>query len=156
MDSWDPAISLICRRQDFGNFGIGNSAGEGNELREIEVIAQGDQVLEAIARPDEREADVTTADLAHDDVGELQHEVDAILWSHHADVCNQIALVALRCRIGDDGAMESGRIGTGADDRNLRGIDAVTARDELSVGVVRRDDVVCRTDRARSISRSAQ
>ena len=107
-----------------------------------------DQIFEAVACPDECKANVTTTQLVHDDVCQLQHQIDAILRSHHADVRNQIRLVSLQARFRGGGPMESGRVGPGADHCDVRGVDAVAPQNDLSIGVVGGDHVIRRPDRA--------
>ena len=57
---------------------------------EVEAMAQRDQVVEAVAGPDEGEADVATSESVHDVIGHLQDEVDAVLRPHHTQVGGQM------------------------------------------------------------------
>jgi len=85
--------------------------------------------------------------LPHDDIGHLQHEIDAILRPHHADVRSQVPPVSSQAWLSS-GPTESYGIRTGADDSDLRRVDTVTPEDNPSIGVVGGDDVVCRLDGA--------
>ena len=89
--------------EDCGHVRIGDPSGERDEVRQVEAVAQRDEIVEAVARSDEGEADVATPESVYDVIRHLQYEVDTILWPHHTQIGSQMgsgsseARLALRC-----------------------------------------------------------
>ena len=52
--------------EDRGHVGIGDASGERDEVGQVETVAQRDEIVEAVARSDEGEADVAPPELVHD------------------------------------------------------------------------------------------
>ena len=75
------SASTASRRDDV----VRHPAGELDVVREVELVAERDELVEAVAGPDQREADVVASELVDDDVGRPHDEVDAVLRSHDAE-----------------------------------------------------------------------
>ena len=90
-------------------------------------MAQRDEVIEAITRSDEGEADVATPELVHNVIGHLQDEVHAILRPHHTQIGGEMGSGASEARFRC-GATKSGQVGPRADDSHARWRDAVPVR----------------------------
>ena len=65
-------------------------AGELDVPGQAQLVAQRHQLVEAVARADQREGDVVAAELVHHDVGGPHHDVHAVLRAHDADVRGQV------------------------------------------------------------------
>ena len=60
--------------------------GELDMAVQLEFVSERHELVEAVARADDREGDVLTAQVMHHDVGGAHHDVDAVLRAHDADV----------------------------------------------------------------------
>ena len=83
-DSPTSAVDRICATSSSGARPV-NSTWPG----QAQLVAQRHQLVEAVARADQRERDVVAAELVHHDVGGPHHDVDAVLRPHDADVGGQ-------------------------------------------------------------------
>ena len=73
---------------------VRHPAGELDVVAEPELVAQRDDVVEAVTAAHQRERDVGAPELVHDVIGRADDDVDAVLRSHHADVGDQVAVAA--------------------------------------------------------------
>ena len=103
---------------------------------------QRHEVVEAIARTDEGEADVAPTQLMDDVISHLQDEVHAVLWSHHAEVGGHMALVAVEG--SGSAAVRRSLVRSGPVRTTVMLVGATPSRssDDLPVRVVRGDHVV--------------
>ena len=111
------------------------------EVRKVEPVALSDQILEAIARSNQREADISTVEAVYDGVSQLQDEIDAILRSHHTDVRGQMRPASPQAGSGADrrSLAESGPVRTTV---TSLGSTPSRSEDDLPIGVVGGDHVV--------------
>ena len=84
LGSGDSPISAVdmMRRDQL----VRRPAGELHVTGQAELVPQRDQLVEAVARADQREGDVVAAELVDHDVGGPDHDVDPVLRAHDADV----------------------------------------------------------------------
>ena len=85
-----------------------------------QLVAQCDQLVEAVTRADQRERDVVAAELVHDDGGRPHDDVDTVLRAHDADVRGQVTAAPAQLRVGR-AAAQLFRVGARADDRDVAG-----------------------------------
>ena len=93
---------------------VGRPAGELHVPGQAQLVAQGDQVVEAVPGADQREGDVVAPELVDHDVGGPHHDVDSVLRAHDADVGGQEPC-------GPGAAPGSARRAAGARDRGRSG-----------------------------------
>ena len=98
---------------------VRDASGELDVVAEAELVAQRDELVEAVAAAHQREGDVGAPELVNDLVGGAQDIVDAVLRSHDADVRHEM-------RAARDGASRIGSpatqllgVGTGAYDGDV-------------------------------------
>ena len=78
---------------------VGDASGELDVVAQAELVAQRDELVEAVTGAHQREGDVGAAELVNDDVGRAQDVVDAVLRSHHADVRREMAAATAAFRV---------------------------------------------------------
>ena len=127
--------------QDPGDQLVGRPPGELDMSGQAQFVAQRDQLVEAVARADQREGDVVAAEFVHHDVSGPDHDVDPVLRSHDADVGGEELSPATLGRVGR-AALAGVRVRAGADDGDVGRRLPLRPDRDVAVGVVGGDHVV--------------
>ena len=131
----------VCSGEDRRYLRVRDPPGERDVVGEVEPATLLDQVVEAVTRSDEGEADVASPESVDDVIGDLQDEVHAILWPHDTQVCGEVRPGTPKVRFRRS-AVEPRQIRARPDDRHVRLSDAVALHRDLTVRVVGGDHVV--------------